>query len=89
MVNTLDRVVSDPQLLHRNMILQLEGADGRRSGVMGNPIKFKDADAEERHYPPDLGADTSAVLNEVLNLSNDEIAELIRLKAIVAKDFAR
>jgi crotonobetainyl-CoA:carnitine CoA-transferase CaiB-like acyl-CoA transferase len=71
------------------MVLQLEDANGRRSGVMGNPIKFKDADAEERRYPPDLGADTSAVLREVLNLSNDEIAELIRLKAIVAKDFTR
>ena len=88
-VNTLDRVVSDPQLLHRDMVLLLEGAGGRRSGVMGNPIKFKDADAEERRYPPDLGADTQAVLSEVLNLSNDEIGELIRLKAIVAKDFPR
>jgi crotonobetainyl-CoA:carnitine CoA-transferase CaiB-like acyl-CoA transferase len=71
------------------MVLQLEGAGGRRSGVMGNPIKFKDADEEERRYPPDLGADTRAVLSEALNLSNEEIVELIRLKAIVAKDFTR
>ena len=85
-VNTLDRVVSDPQILHRDMVLNLESADGRRSGVMGNPIKFKDADAEARSYPPDLGADTSAVLREVLDLSRDDIDELIRLKAIVAKD---
>ena len=87
-VNTLDRVTSDPQLQHREMVLNLEAVDGRRSGVMGNPIKFKDADAEGRQYPRDLGADTSAVLSEVLNLSNEEIAELIGLKAIVAKDFA-
>ena len=86
MVNTLDRVVSDPQILHRDMVLKLEAADGRRSGVMGNPIKFKDAEAEGRNYPPDLGADTAAVLREVLDLSRDDIAGLIRLKAIVAKD---
>jgi crotonobetainyl-CoA:carnitine CoA-transferase CaiB-like acyl-CoA transferase len=85
-VNTLDRVVSDPQILHRDMVLNLESADGRRSGVMGNPIKFKDAAAEARNYPPDLGADTSAVLHEVLDLSRENIDELIRLKAIVAKD---
>jgi len=85
-VNTLDRVVSDPQILHRDMVLNLESADGRRSGVMGNPIKFKDADAEGRIYPPDLGADTASVLREVLDLSRDDIDELIRLKAIVAKD---
>jgi crotonobetainyl-CoA:carnitine CoA-transferase CaiB-like acyl-CoA transferase len=85
-VNTLDRVVSDPQILHREMVLHLEGADGRRSGVMGNPIKFKDADAEGRNYPRDLGADTSVVLKEVLSFSNEEIMELVRLRAIVAKD---
>jgi len=85
-VNTLDRVVSDPQILHRDMVLNLESADGRRSGVMGNPIKFKDAEAEARIYPPDLGADTASVLREVLDMSRDDIDELIRLKAIVAKD---
>ena len=68
------------------MVLNLEAADGRRSSVMGNPIKFSDAEAEGTTYPPDLGADTSAVLREVLDLSRDDIAELIRLKAIVAND---
>lgn len=86
-VNTLDRVVSDPQIRHRDMVLHLEAKDGRTSGVMGNPIKFNDADAERRTYPPDLGADTLAVLREILNLSNEEIGELIGLKAIIAKDF--
>ncbi len=86
-VNTLDRVVSDPQLLHRDMVLSLEGPDGNRSGVMGNPIKFKDAAGEGKNYPPDLGADTAAVLSEVLDLSGQEIADLIAAKAIIAKDF--
>jgi len=86
-VNTLDRVVSDPQVLHRDMVLNLEGSDGRRSGVMGNPIKFKDADGEGKNYPPDLGAHTAAVLSEVLDLSDQEIADLIAAKAIIAKDF--
>jgi crotonobetainyl-CoA:carnitine CoA-transferase CaiB-like acyl-CoA transferase len=86
-VNTLDRVVGDPQILHRQMVLHLEGPGGTRSGVMGNPIKFKDADGEGRDYPRDLGADTASVLGEVLHLSDAEIADLIRLRAIVAKDF--
>jgi crotonobetainyl-CoA:carnitine CoA-transferase CaiB-like acyl-CoA transferase len=83
-VNTLDRVVSDPQILHRNMVLNLEGAAARRSRVMGNPIKFKDAAGEGVDYPRELGADTAAVLSDVLRLSADEIATLIRAKAIVA-----
>ena len=82
-VNTLDRVVSDPQLLHRNMVLQLESTDGKRAGVIGNPIKFRDSEAESADYPRDLGADTAAVLDDVLNLSPREIADLFRMKAIV------
>ena len=86
-VNTLDRVVSDPQIQHRDMVLSLERSDGMRSRVMGNPIKFKDADGEDEIYPRDLGADTATVLSEVLDLSHAEIASLIRAKAIIAKDF--
>jgi crotonobetainyl-CoA:carnitine CoA-transferase CaiB-like acyl-CoA transferase len=86
-VNTLDRVVGDPQIRHRDMVLSLENSDGTRSRVMGNPIKFKDADGEGGNYPRDLGADTAAVLSEVLDLSGAEIGELIAAKAIIAKDF--
>jgi len=86
-VNTLDRVVSDPQIRHRNMVLQLESEDGTRVGVMGNPIKFSDSAVEEKNYPHALGADTAAILGELLDLSNADIAELIRAKAIVARDF--
>jgi CoA:oxalate CoA-transferase len=86
-VNTLDRVMRDPQIVHRNMVVELESADGRKASVAGNPMKFKDTASEPRDYPRALGADTAAVLKEVLDLSPDEIAALIRSKAIVAKDF--
>jgi CoA:oxalate CoA-transferase len=85
-VNTLDRVVSDPQLLQRNMVLQLESTDGKRAGVIGNPIKFRESEPENADYPRDLGADTAAVLDDVLNLSPREIADLFRVKAILGKD---
>jgi crotonobetainyl-CoA:carnitine CoA-transferase CaiB-like acyl-CoA transferase len=83
-VNTLDRVMRDPQILHREMVLDLESEDGARARVTGNPMKFSDAAQEERNYPRALGADTAAVLGEVLNLSDSDIADLIRAKAIIA-----
>ena len=86
-VNTLDRVVNDPQIRHRDMVLNLANADGTLSRVMGNPIKFKDADGEGGAYPPDLGADTAAVLRDVLDLSRADIGDLIAAKAVIAKDF--
>jgi len=84
-VNTLDRVVADPQIRHRNMVLNLAAEDGRTARVTGNPIKFKDCTAEERNYPHGLGADTAAVLKDVLDLSREEIAELVRSKAVIAR----
>ena len=86
-VNTLDRVMKDPQLRHRNMVLDLQNSDGRKASVTGNPMKFQDTAAEARTYPRALGADTAAVLKDVLDLSPDEIAELLRVKAIMARDF--
>ena len=83
-VNTLDRVMKDPQILHRNMVLDLEGDDGTRARVPGNPIKFSDAPAEGHAFPRTLGADTAAVLHEVLRLSDGQIAELVASKAIIA-----
>jgi CoA:oxalate CoA-transferase len=87
-VNTLDRVVSDPQINHRNMVLELASGDGRSARVTGNPMKFQDTAPEEKNYPRALGADTAAVLKDVLDLSPEEIAELVRGKAVTARDFS-
>jgi crotonobetainyl-CoA:carnitine CoA-transferase CaiB-like acyl-CoA transferase len=86
-VNTLDRVMKDPQLRHRNMVLDLQSSDGRKASVTGNPMKFTDAAPEGRAYPPGLGAHTAAVLKDVLDLSTDDIAELLRANAVIARDF--
>jgi crotonobetainyl-CoA:carnitine CoA-transferase CaiB-like acyl-CoA transferase len=86
-VNTLDRVMKDPQLRHRDMVLDLESGDGRMASVTGNPMKFKHATPEGRAYPRALGADTAAVLKDVLDLTPNEIADLLELKAIIARDF--
>jgi crotonobetainyl-CoA:carnitine CoA-transferase CaiB-like acyl-CoA transferase len=88
-VNPLDRAMKDPQVLHRQMVLDLEGENGERARVTGNPMKFSDTPPEERNYPHALGADTAAVLKEVLGLSSEQIEELVRMKAVVAGDVRR
>lgn len=74
-VNTLDRVVNDPQILHREMVLALE-RDGVGARVMGNPVKLAEAMRAEHHYPPTLGADGDDILRDILNLGEDELADL-------------
>jgi CoA:oxalate CoA-transferase len=84
-VNTLERVMTDPQILHRHMVFDLKAGDGGHVRVAGNPIKLGDNAPELAHYPPALGADTAAVLRDVLGLSEREIAGLVRAKAIVGR----
>lgn len=80
-VNTLDRSLTDPQVLHRDMVLTLAGPQGEEVRVAGNPIKFS-GDADAGHvYPPMLGADNREILRSLLSLGDDEFAELERAGA--------
>jgi CoA:oxalate CoA-transferase len=75
-VNTLDRVMQDPQIEHRQMVLPLQAEDGRSLQVMGDPIFFQDAQRPAPSYPPVLGEHTAELLADVLGLGRSEIEEL-------------
>ena len=76
-VNTLDRALTDPHVLSRNMILDIPGPDDLFVKVAGNPVKMSDNRHEEHSFPPQLGQDTRAVLAERLGLGADEIDRLV------------
>jgi len=75
-VNTVDRVVVDPQIVHRGMITELTSDDGRKVRVVGDPMKFSESRRDEATYPPAVGEHTSEVLKSVLKMSDAEIAAL-------------
>jgi len=75
-VNTLGQVVADPQIRHRGMVTELVAPDGRHARVMGGPIALADAPPAATRFPPRLGEDTVEVLQELLALTPDEVAEL-------------
>jgi CoA:oxalate CoA-transferase len=84
-VNTLDRSLSDPQVLHRNMVLAMTGPHGEQLRVAGNPIKFTGEPEPDHRYPPMLGADNRAVLSSLLGLPEEGIDQLERDGAFGAK----
>ena len=54
----------DPHVLARNMIVEVEDADGFR--VAGNPIKFSDTPDPRRRGPvPDLDSAREQILREL------------------------
>ena len=73
-VNTLEAALSNPQIVHRDMVLALTARDGRQVRVAGNPIKFADDEPPEAGFPPLLGENTRDVLADVLGLDEEEIA---------------
>ena len=83
-VNSLDAALNDPQVRHRNMVLELEDGTGTRAGVVGNPVKLSRSDSGPPTYPPAVGAQTRAILADILGLPNSEI-ELLLGAGVVAE----
>jgi CoA:oxalate CoA-transferase len=76
-VNNLQDALSDEQVLHRNMVLEMSSAAGETIRVVGNPIKFRDAAEPDPTYPPPLGAQGREILADVLGMGADEIADYV------------
>jgi crotonobetainyl-CoA:carnitine CoA-transferase CaiB-like acyl-CoA transferase len=76
-VNTLDRVMIDPQVTHRGLVVEMKSEEGS-ARVIGDPIVFKEAPRREAIYPPPAGRDTAAILKDVLGLADGAIDGLVK-----------
>jgi len=84
-VNTLDRVVADPQIAERGMVIGLDAGDGRHIRVMGDPLFMKESRRSDHTYPPAAGENSADILSNVLGLPSEEIARLIGKGVIKGK----
>ena len=72
-VNTFSQALSDPQVLHRKMVVELKHPDGSSTRGPGNPIKLSRTGAEEFGPAPLLGQHTTEVLAALLGMTHGEI----------------
>ena len=82
-INDLEQVFADPQVQHRGLQLELEHPVAGKVASVANPIRFSQTPIEYDRAPPLLGQHTDAVLQRILNLDADAIADL-RNNAIIA-----
>ncbi len=75
-INSIDEVFSDPQVLHRQMVITVEHPIEGEIRLVGFPQKFSETPCEVRLPPPVLGQHTEEILEEELGMSEQEIQRL-------------
>ena len=75
-VNSFAQALSDPQVLHRNMVVELQHPSGGRTRGPGNPIKLSRTQRETFTAAPTLGQHTDEVLRACLCMESAEITRL-------------
>ena len=81
-IHTIDKALSDPQILGRNMVPEIDYGNGLKLKIVGNPIKMSEIEQEVFKAPPRLGQHTEEILTHLLNYPPEKIKELRQQKII-------
>jgi crotonobetainyl-CoA:carnitine CoA-transferase CaiB-like acyl-CoA transferase len=75
-INSMDRVFSDPQVLARDMIVEVEGAGGEKIKTIGHPFRMSETPLKTFSRPPRLGEHSREVLLNLLGYTKERIDSL-------------
>ncbi len=80
-INNLEQVFNDPQVLHRDMLVEIEYPSGTVK-MPGIPVKFSDTKPSIRFAPPLHGEHTEEIICSILKYSKEEFKDLKNNKVI-------
>jgi crotonobetainyl-CoA:carnitine CoA-transferase CaiB-like acyl-CoA transferase len=75
-INTIDEVFSDPQVLAREMLVQLPHPTAGTVKLAASPLKLSRTPVRDNEPPPLLGQHTEEVLKRHLGYSTGDITRL-------------
>ena len=81
-INSIDQVASHPQVLAREMIVEVPHPRLGKVKLVNSPIKLSRTPAKVERASPDLGQDTQHLLAELLDMNEDEIEDLRESRVI-------
>jgi len=82
-INSMDEVFQNPQVLHRNMLVEVDHPKAGKIKLVGIPVKYSDSQIAIRRPPPILGEHTAEILSEILGYDDTSIA-MLRKEGIIA-----
>jgi len=80
-IYTVDQIFKDPQVLAREMLVEVDHPKCGKIQVTGSPIKLSETPAEITTHPPMLGEHNSSILQE-FGFSEEDITKLKEDKVI-------
>lgn len=81
-VHTVDKVIADPQVKAREMILEIKDRKRGSLRVVGNPIKLSRNKVSNKSSTPNLGEHTNLILSKQLGFSDRQLKELRKKRVI-------
>ena len=81
-INTIDKVIEDPQVKAREMILEMDHPTAGKLRVPGIPVKLSDTPGQIRCAAPTLGQHTDEIMREYFEYSDEEIEKLRKTKVL-------
>ena len=63
-INSVEDALNEPQIQHRQMVVNIPHALNHDFKVIGSPMKLSDTPVEYRHAPPQLGQHTTEILSQ-------------------------
>ena len=85
-INTFSQALSDEQVIHRNMVVEIEHPDGGKVKMPGNPVKLSYTNEDSYTPPPHLGKDTKKILQDWAGYDKDKIQTLIDMNIVHSID---
>lgn len=81
-INTIDKVLEDPQVIARDMIVYIDHPTAGKLQIPGIPIKLSQTPGSIRRPSPLLGEHTNEILQELLGYNGEDISRLARDKVL-------
>ena len=77
-VYSIDEIFRDPQVLHREMLMEMEHPKAGTIKQIGPVLKFSESQSNFSLPPPLLGEHTEEILRDLADYSDEEIKKLVK-----------